>query len=234
MKKNIEKTFLTAGCNLYRLPGLWATTIVVLIISLIVSACHTKGEEHMKGPTAIQELRSLSADDFEGTSQLAERIKTESLEAPKALVHLWLRGEKSDSQKAIDIILDLEELTLRPVLESLDNNQPLEKIKLMSLAVDSQLSLREAVVTKLNQMLNDKTPVPLYESVGPVEEKEVPRRVCDEAYLLMRRLLKFNEDEVYHGLNASEFLELSDDEKDLEIIRAMNTKTWTNWIEEED
>ena len=55
-------------------------------------------------------------------------------------------------------------------------------------------------------------------------------RICDEAYLALRRLLAHDEDEMAQERNAHEFLALEDEAKDAEIRRARESGAWTNWL----
>lgn len=182
----------------------------------------------------LKELRALDASDPEAVEQLAEKVKTESRQIPKTTVRLWLGNREADGKKAGDIFFELDELVIYPCIEAIDQSLPKQKIQLISLAVDQHLENRQQLLAKLKRMMEDKTQLPLAPSIEPVEQKPRPRRVCDEAYLLVRRLLNFSEDEVDYELNANDFLELSDKEKDNEILKAMNSKTWTNWTEHID
>lgn len=187
----------------------------------------------MKEPQVRQELHAMNPDDFEATTRLVESIKAEAREAPRVVIRLWLGGQP-DSEKAALVFAKLDELVLDPVLEAFDQCTPVQQLWLMSIAVDSQVELRERLVAKLIPLLDDKSFLPDTGSEEAAEDETPPQRVCDEAYLLIRRLLKFNEDEVNYALNESEFLELPDQEKDEEIAKAMASKTWTTWVEESD
>ena len=180
----------------------------------------------------IRELRALDMDDPNALDRLVERIRTESLKTPKEVVSLWLTGEESDSERASDMISELEELVLTPLFHVWEKSEPLQQIHIMAMALDIQLTLREKMVARLDRLLDDRTHLPESELPESIEEEPFQVRICDEAYLLMRRLLKFSENEVNYELNSEEFLNLSDEEKDAEIRKARTSKTWTSWVEE--
>ena len=99
-----------------------------------------------------------------------------------------------------------------------------------SVAVDLQLSLRRRIVAELDPLLTDREIVPEPAVPIPTEEEPLPCRVCDEAYLALRKLLAHDEDEMTQELNANEFLAQGDEAKDAEISRARESGTWTNWL----
>ena len=100
----------------------------------------------------------------------------------------------------------------------------------MAIAIDLQLSLRQRIVAALDPLLEDREIVPAPDVPGPIEEVPPPCRICDEAYLALRRLLAHDEDEMAQERNAHEFLALEDEAKDAEIRRARESGAWTNWL----
>ena len=66
---------------------------------------------------------------------------------------------------------------------------------------------------------------------GIVEEKPIPRRVCDEAYLMLRKLLSYKEDEESLMTNERLFLRMTNEEKDKEIERLKSSKEWISLSE---
>jgi hypothetical protein len=191
-----------------------------------------QGETHVGDGDLIRELRALDVDDPHALDRLVERIRAESLKAPKEAVSLWLTGDESDSERASDMISELEELVLTPLLHVCGESEPIQQIHIMAMAVDIQLALREKMVVRLDRLLDDRTPLPEPELPESIEEEPFQVRVCDEAYLLMRKLLKFSENEVNYELNSDEFMDLSEEEKDAEIRKARTSETWTSWVEE--
>ena len=101
----------------------------------------------------------------------------------------------------------------------------------MKLAVDIHLANRSRIVKIIDEMLEDTTVVEPGVSLVHVEEPPVPKRVCDEAYLIMRTLFAL-EDEETKLANTDVFLDMSDEERDAEIKRSRKTGKWTSLVEE--
>lgn len=187
----------------------------------------------MNEPEIIEQIHALNTDDPVAVEQLSETIRKESKKTPEAVISLWTTGSAEDVEKAIAIMLELEDLVLTPLLDNFDNCNPQQRLQSISLAVDIQLSIRKTIVQKLNQLLDDVSLIPVEEIPGSVqEESPIPMRICDEAYLLMRQLLKMDEKEVDFELNSSEFIELPTDMRNIEIQRARKSEAWTIWIED--
>jgi hypothetical protein len=100
----------------------------------------------------------------------------------------------------------------------------------LELAVDAQLANRSRIVAALDGMLDDTTLLKTEKLSGHVEEQPVPTRVCDEAYMLLRRLLA-REDTEAVIFNRQAFLDMTDEERDAEIERLRTSHEWTVLIE---
>jgi len=120
---------------------------------------------------------------------------------------------------------------LAPLLEKVDLSDPDSAVWEMKLAVDIHLANRSRIVKIIDEMLEDTTVVEPGVSLVHVEEPPVPKRVCDEAYLIMRTLFAL-EDEETKLANTDVFLDMSDEERDAEIKRSRKTGKWTSLVEE--
>lgn len=69
---------------------------------------------------------------------------------------------------------------------------PEQRTTLIEQAVEAEVALRRKVIARIDALLDDRTPIPVPVS-GPAEQRPPPRRVCDEAYLLMRQMVHFGE-----------------------------------------
>jgi hypothetical protein len=87
-------------------------------------------------------------------------------------------------------------------------------------------------VQELKKLLENKTRVPIPKPKRPVEERIPQRRVCDEAYLLLRRALTFDVSVLVRELTEREFLDLEETERDKEIERYKRTGEWTALVED--
>jgi hypothetical protein len=194
-----------------------------------------KGGAQLKNDDEIRaQLRALNPDDIEAVNALADRIKNHARQIPRDTTNMWLKGDESSSTKALEVLVELEELTIHPAIEAYTEASADKKARLMYLAVEQQLDARKMLLKTLRQMLQDKSMVPQPAPIEVIEEPPVPRRFCDEAYLLVRRLLNYSEDEAKNGLNSDAFIELPPEERDEEIQKALDSKEWTIWVTDAD
>jgi hypothetical protein len=87
----------------------------------------------------------------------------------------------------------------------------------------AEAALRARILKWLESKLADKSlvPRPVPDPFERSEVKPPPRRICDVAFLAMRRLVHFGEDEMEQGNDASFFLNLADWKKDAVIASAI-------------
>jgi len=204
-------------------------------MSISSFCCRMKGDAQLRNEDEIwAQLKALNPDDIEAVNALADRIKGHARQIPKDTTNMWLKGDETNSIKALEILVELEELTIHPTIEAYAEASADKKARLMYLAVEQQLDVRKMLLKTLRQMLQDKSMVPQPIPIETIEEPPLPRRFCDEAYILVRRLLNYSEDEAENGLNSDAFLELPPEERDNEIQKALATKEWTIWITDTD
>jgi len=118
------------------------------------------------------------------------------------------------------------DVAFTPLLGGLSPDVPEDYVWDMKTVMDLQLNNRVKLAKVLENMLEDKRSLEMPEPPPDTEEEFLPRRVCDEAYLLMRQLLSFEEGEEEQFFNTNAFLNLSDEEKDTEIKRVQTSKKW--------
>jgi hypothetical protein len=172
-------------------------------------------------------LRELGPEDDEELQKLGSAVSERSLKEPRAMVKALHSADEEDFLKAATVLLSMEDVALRPLLEALSPDVPERRVWDMQAIVDLQLKNRVRIAKALESMLDDKRPIPPPETPPSVEEKPIPRRVCDEAYMMLRKLLAFEETEEEQFFNADSFLNKSDVERDAEIRRARTSKRWT-------
>jgi len=205
-------------------------TSAVLISGISCSQNYKKEDKdvYKRIETAIHEL---DLDDAQALDSLVQRIREKSWKEPRKVVEILHSGEDKDSEKAAAVLLELGDIALVPLLEKVDLSDPDSAVWEMKLAVDIHLANRAHVVKLLEEMLEDTTVVEPGVSLVHVEEAPVPKRVCDEAYLIMRTLFAL-EDEDTRLMNTDAFLDLSDEERDTEIKRARESGKWTSLVEQ--
>jgi len=173
-------------------------------------------------------LKSLNPEDEKGLEALAERVVLKAREETRNVINIMHSGNKIEADKASSVLLNLGDLVLSPILDSLDSDNAGNYIWEMETVVSLQLRNRSKIATVFNDMLLDDRTLKKPDFFGEVEEEYIIRRVCDEAYLMMRSLLALEEDEEEQFINEDIFLNMSDEEKDNEISRVKSTKKWIN------
>jgi len=173
----------------------------------------------------FEQLRPLDAPHVEA---LAAEFVTSARAASRAAVALSLDTDEEVASNARRLLLYLEDLAIFPLLEA-NPRLPLQRAALITQAVEAELSLRRKVMVRLDRLLDDTTPVPTQASAR-AEQKPPPRRICDEAYLLMRQVVHFGEPPMDAAVQAKLFLNAPDDFKDAQIKKARASGTWNRAI----
>ena len=80
----------------------------------------------------------------------------------------------------------------------------------------------------VEELLADKRVSNPFAAFSPHDEKAPAKRVCDDAYLLLRRLLNYEEGADAREAFENHFLKMEVAEKDAEIKKLLTTKRWTS------
>lgn len=213
---------------------------LLLVVSVGVLTC-SKDEQHSKpmGAQAMDTslnnvITSLNPNDNKRVDSLVEAIRARGWEQTRHVVDM-ANAEDPDEQPGQNarlVLLSLGDLALSPLLDSLRSDSADKLVWSLQAAVGFHRENQSRIVKQLNLLLVDKRQLPVPVQSPTTEEKVPTRRVCDEAYLLMRRLLAM-EDEESDMVNARIFLySMSEDERDREITRLQSTKTWVALTEQ--
>ena len=164
---------------------------------------------------------------------LSRNVVAQALAPIRAVVPLLNDPDPRISAKAAHLLSGTGGLATAPLLESPEPRAPSDKLWVMGKVLRSHLAERGEIVARLDSMLDDRTLMD-WGTVAGTEEKPKPSRVCDQAYLLMRRILKVNESAIESIHERKAFLALSDREKDVEIQKAKGSHAWSNLVGKED
>ena len=202
----------------------------VLLASHARASQTTKGEKTVSQNELIDALRKLDPDQETAVDALSKRFIEEARAPARAAVSMLNDHDPKMSARAAAVVTNIEDLAIVPMVESPAPSAPADKVWNMDVALSAHLGVRAKVAARLNAMLADKTKIP-WGKVGPGEGAPPPSRVCDEAYLMMRRLLNASEDKIQFVHERKAFLALSNAEKDSEILKAQKSHAWTNFTE---
>ena len=80
-------------------------------------------------------------------------------------------------------------------------------------------------MARVDTLLDDQETLPR-RLAGPIEQPPPKRRVCDQAYLLMRKIVHWGESLLDASVQENQFLNLPDDLKDARITEARVSGIW--------
>jgi hypothetical protein len=222
----------------------WLTFFLVTLIINIIGCDRTfeeqgnkeqrdiGGHKQMERNYLIEALNRVDSTKRAEMDSLIELLANESRETARAAVALWVESDAIRASKAASLLIGFGDLAIIPLLEAPNPPNSSQRVWLLRAVVEAELDLRGLIVARLDRMLDDKSPVPLPEDQGPIEEEPPPRRVCDESYVLMRKLVNFTESPEKYYMNVEAFLNLTNDEKDAEILKTRESHIWTQLIED--
>jgi len=206
---------------------------LILVLFLSVSCKDPSKYEELKMETKTLEsqLKEIKLSDNKKLDSLSKAIYEESLKDANELVRILHSGKEDESKKASMVLMSIGDLAVTPMLESLDTKNADNYTWEMDVILSQYLQNRNRITIVLNSMLLDKRQLKGPDLQGFVEETPVPRRVCDEAYIMLRRLTAFKENEEDLMMNEKVFLDMTDDLKDKEIDRIKSSKEWISLLE---
>jgi len=185
----------------------------------------------MSDQGVVPALQAMGTNDEPGFERMATAISAPCRRDVGELLRLLRSEKRDDSQKAAVVIMNLGSVAFPTVLGSIHRDTPEDYVWEAQLLVEIEAQSRAGLLVELERMLGDKRAVK-QPDLGPgVEEKPIPRRVCDESYLMMRKMLVTGESEDAQYLNERAFLTRSDKEKDAEIARYKTTRKWVKLTE---
>lgn len=168
-----------------------------------------------RGPEDERALRAL----------VAETITDGRLPA-RVAARLWAKGDDDVSMGAYELLQSVADLAIEPLIAGLGPADPTRVSQGLDLVVHAELELRAKVVRHVDGLLVDKRRVPPPQSFGAVEETPDDRRVCDEAYVAMRRLVHYGESAWDLVTSARQFYRSPEGARDAAITEARRTNEW--------
>jgi hypothetical protein len=241
----------------------WPLRTAWLLSSLVVASCRNSahdGAPLAAAPTAVSSTAAGVAASSSASSQAGpmerEQLFIESLRAitttaqedalakqevesartiPRLAANLWARAEPDLAQNAHGFLTEIGDLAIVPVIEGPSRGDPKSVVQALNLITDAELGLRQKVIQRVNQLLDDKRPIPPRPQLGPKpEQADHPRRVCDEAYVAMRRLVHFGESQYGSVVEVSFFFSASEATRDQAIAEARRSNNWRRAVKPSD
>lgn len=193
----------------------------------------------MTGIELARLAASIPPADTAAQDEIAARVVNETRAIPAAVLAAALAKRQPDSVNGMYLALQLEDFALGAVLERADACSASRRRQFLSWLVEGERRQRAMVLVRVEKLLGDRSPA------GPAGEGRETHgqapvgRVCDEAYLLARRLLTpppADSSDGGPGVAGSPpaartaadeaFLRLSPRERDAEIAQSRSSPGW--------
>jgi hypothetical protein len=187
----------------------------------------------MTGDQARARLSEIEPTAYRELHELARRIRADAREPLRRLAALWRAGGDPEEQKAARVLASTRELAVVPWAQVARTTAAARSLEALVQACQTYAAARDDVLAGLSKMMQRKTLMPPPPTAGMTEEKELPSRECDEAYLLARRLSKTDESDLAHILARREFLLLSPTQRDTEIQSVQKSGKWMRLVEQD-
>jgi hypothetical protein len=183
------------------------------------------GDSSMNDDISIA-LRNLNPEDDKSIDTLAAKVRDRSWKDARRLVELLHGNDSAMAMNASAVLMEVGSLIQIPLIDGLDSRKPEDMVWELQRTIDIQLETQKRLSDLLEELLADKRllrPPALSEKA---EERPIPMRVCDEAYLMLRRLLADEDDDTRLD-NIDEFRRMTDEERDSEVERWVKSGVWT-------
>jgi hypothetical protein len=175
-------------------------------------------------------LAHLDELDRARIAALAVEIDRSARAPVREILRIWSRAGGDTRIRAAGLLSELSDLSMIPLLEIADPEDPLRRVWRLRHLTATQLSLRASIFEVLADSLEDERIVEYPSAGGPrPDERAPPERVCDVAYKQLRELFHVKETQGERVLTEDAFDRLGFAEKDREIEAFTKTRTWSNF-----
>jgi hypothetical protein len=178
----------------------------------------------------INEILDRLAPGYAQSEPLLRRIDDDARSGAAALAAIWAGNEAGLEPDAVAILTRMGESAIQPLAELSARLPDAKALDALRLAVEAQIRLEAALRDRLDRALQDKRlfqPPP-----SKADEPPPPRRVCDQAYLLLRALRYLKESTATALVTEREFLNFPEELKEQQIARARMKQPWTDLLDE--
>jgi len=146
-----------------------------------------------------------------------------------AVAAVWQTGDAAARQNARTVLNEMEEAAIHPLMSANGNLAADEQVWRMTMLVDTLADLRKNAAALLDRQLTNKQPAPRPSMPG-AEESDASRRVCDEAYIQMSRLMAVDPQSEAFLLRMRQFRRMPESGRDSEIHRARQSVAWQSLL----
>lgn len=223
---------------IYRLQRFIPLLTILTVVAL--AACIHRSEGRSETPQAkgstvmtqselVDTLRKIDSNQVGGVDALAKTVTKESRSLARTAAAHLNDPDRNVADNAMSLLIQMDDLATVPLLDAPEAAGAYDAVMRMRVIVDSQLEIRKRTIDRLKTMLGDKRTLS-YGTLPNTEELPPQSRVCDEAYVMLRRLLHTTEKQDAQLMNARLFLRLPEARRDVEIHKSANLMTWSDFM----
>lgn len=140
----------------------------------------------MDNTEILARLTQLSDSDNAGAAQLAREIAAESRTGGETVVEQWAKAPGGHAPNLAFVAADLRETGVDAMLRHGDHVSPALRARFFDLLANAGAELLRALLEELRPLLADRSPMSKSQILP---SSPSGWRMCDEAYVLMRRLV---------------------------------------------
>ena len=227
-----EKSWCWAGIKVFSKRNSVVSPLAVLLLTgAFCVGQQPAGSGKMPAERLSEVLNRIDARRTSDLDALAARLLEESRSQAREAVRIWRSPDKAMSDRAQVVLSELSEVSLVPLLETAGTNTPAQDVWLLQHLGMVEIDLRKKVAARVNKLLDDRRPLPPAAARGARPEGGgTMRRVCDEAFGLMRRYSNPSESTEQYHLALDQFLSLPEKERDATIQKARRSRLWQQWL----
>jgi hypothetical protein len=204
----------------------------VLLAAILCHGQQPVGSTKMLAEPLLDVLRRIDPNRTRDLDALAARLLEESRAQARDAIRIWRSPDKTMSYRAEVVLSELGEVALVPLLETAGTNTPIQEVWLLQHVGMVENEMRKKVAARVNKLLDDRRPLPPPAVRGARPEGGgTTRRVCDEAFVLMRRYINPSESAEQHNLAMELFLGSPEKERDATIQKARRSRLWQQWVQ---
>jgi hypothetical protein len=179
-----------------------------------------------------QRLATLSFRQESKMTALVEEYRKDLAEVHAAAVR-YAQAGGTVGLRAHSVVGQLDETAVEAVAQAIAAQKPIPDTSLVFDLADGVTAAETVVTGYLKAALGDTRVVPQPPEMAAMEEVPPPHRVCDEAYVGLRRLLH-PESYVQYLVETRHFVSLPDKEKNSEITLFLRTGAFTRFLDDVD
>jgi hypothetical protein len=209
-------------------------TLAALGFALLFVTCRHQEMPTPMPPNLPQILENLNPEDRRAKAALGDSLKTETYAIAQELTKYWRRNPAPKGDKALFLLQQLGSAAYDPLMAGIDTVSPEDRLFVLEDLVEKHLQMRHDLAAKLDAQLDDKRVLDTAPPSPDMEQPPPPSRICDQAYLLLRRLTHVTENDFDGSAEAWQFRRLEEKQKDEAIAKARQSREWQTFLGKED